>query len=334
MDLKITKNTTIYVACPPQSATGGPELLHQLVFKLNKKGLKSKIFYYPPNICEDPIHENYKEYVKDYAKYINDSKENILIAPETRTFILHNYKNIQKVIWWLSVDNYESITSGKKNKLKCLFRTNHFFNIKHKREHKDIRLHLVQSKYAESFLIKYGVTNFKYLSDYLRTNFSDRKVINKKKDWILYNSKKGIEFTQLLIEKYPDLEWKPIANMTPIQVEELISESKVYIDFGNHPGKDRLPRECAILYCCVITNKTGSANYYEDVPIPDKYKFADAKNHIPDIYKQIKRCIDNYETEIMNFAFYRNQIINQEKVFDTELDIVFNIDIVEKSNHE
>ena len=32
--LKIKNNTKFYVACPANIATGGPELLHQLVHKL------------------------------------------------------------------------------------------------------------------------------------------------------------------------------------------------------------------------------------------------------------------------------------------------------------
>ena len=51
--------------------------------------------------------------------------------------------------------------------------------------------------------------------------------------------------------------------MTPEQVVDLMSESKVYIDFGNHPGKDRIPREAVINGCCVITGVRGSARFKE-----------------------------------------------------------------------
>lgn len=52
-----------------------------------------------------------------------------------------------------------------------------------------------------------------------------------------------------------------------------MSKSKVYIDFGNHPGKDRIPREAAISGCIVITGKRGAAAFAEDVCIPETYKF-------------------------------------------------------------
>jgi hypothetical protein len=40
--LKIKENTVVYVACPGRLKTGGPELLHQLVNKLNSFGVNSK----------------------------------------------------------------------------------------------------------------------------------------------------------------------------------------------------------------------------------------------------------------------------------------------------
>ena len=36
--IKYSKDSIIYVACPAKIYTGGPELLHQLVYKLNNFG--------------------------------------------------------------------------------------------------------------------------------------------------------------------------------------------------------------------------------------------------------------------------------------------------------
>ena len=49
------------------------------------------------------------------------------------------------------------------------------------------------------------------------------------------------------------------------------------MDFGFHPGQDRLPREAAILKNCIITNKEGSAAIFQDVPIADEFKFNERK---------------------------------------------------------
>jgi hypothetical protein len=92
-------------------------------------------------------------------------------------------------------------------------------------------------------------------------------------------------------------------------------EGKVYIDFGNHPGKDRIPREAAMCKCCIITNKKGSAFYQEDVTIPIEYKFEEINDNIPNIIIQIKDCLANYSSKINDFKDYRTKITNEEKIF-------------------
>ena len=43
------------------------------------------------------------------------------------------------------------------------------------------------------------------------------------------------------------------------QIINIYNKTKVYLDFGYHPGKDRMPREAALFNNCIITNKKGSA---------------------------------------------------------------------------
>jgi hypothetical protein len=45
--IEIFPETKIYVACPANTATGGPELLHQLAYHfINDLGIKAYIYYY------------------------------------------------------------------------------------------------------------------------------------------------------------------------------------------------------------------------------------------------------------------------------------------------
>lgn len=146
----------------------------------------------------------------------------------------------------------------------------------------------------------------------------------KKEDIVLYNPKKGKEFTEKIIRQSPpDINWVPLINLTTNQVHELIKKSKVYIDFGSHPGKDRFPREAASLGCCVITGKRGAAKYHQDVPINDKYKFDDKTKNIPDIIEQIKFCLANYSSEVNNFSDYRSFIKNEKRIFSEDVKKIF-----------
>ena len=74
----------------------------------------------------------------------------------------------------------------------------------------------------------------------------------------LFNPIKGIDKTLEFIKKSDArIKWRALKGLTPEQMREVMLQSKVYIDFGNHPGKDRIPREAATCGCCVLTNKNG-----------------------------------------------------------------------------
>ncbi len=325
---KVTTSTKVYILSSPNYATGGPECLHQLYFKLKSMGKNVFMFYYPTDYIGNPVHEHYKIYSPEYVKEIEDDPNNILIVPEMRTYYLPAFKRIQKGIWWLSVDNYLKSISNTKSKISRLFGFNKYFSLKSKKNRSQISLHLAQSKYAEEFLKGSDIFNVARLSDY-----SNNKVItmshkinrNRKENIVLYNPKKGIEVTNRIIESAPNINFQPIENMSYEDVLELIAKSKVYIDFGYHPGKDRLPRECAILDCCVITNKKGSAFYFEDVPIPDDYKLDYPEHNISQIIYKINSCLENYEDVIPHFKEYKKKQIELEKLMENEIENIFKI---------
>ena len=91
--------------------------------------------------------------------------------------------------------------------------------------------------------------------------------------------------------------------------------SMVYIDFGTHPGKDRLPREAAMCGCCVITGRKGSAAYAEDVTIPEEYKFTEGAEDIPRIIDAIRGCLTEFEKKQKLFEEYRKCIQEEKSVF-------------------
>ncbi|TCW60160.1 hypothetical protein [Treponema sp. J25] len=332
--LNIEKYTNIYIACPANIASGGPELLHQLGYELANLGFATYMFYYNSNENVYPVHEAYLCYGNKFVNEIEDVKKNILIVPETYTQLIYNYKYIQKVIWWLSVDNYynflKSNSKIKKNIKIFLYKLGFFPKEKIYRFSKNENiLHLVQSEYAKQMLKNKGVDSL-FLGDYLNYYFIQKQENNtnpKKENIVVYNPKKGKEFTNLIIEKAKDIKFVSIENMTREEVADLLSRAKVYIDFGNHPGKDRIPREAAILGCCVITGKDGSAKFYEDIPIGNNFKFDANKKNIPLIIKKIKSCFENYETITKEFEYYREIIRNERTKFLDDLKNIFKVNV-------
>ena len=334
--IKIYDKSVIYLMCPPRFATGGPELMHQLAHKLSMAGMNAKMFYYPQ--VENPVHEDYRVYGTEYTESIDDNSKNVLIIPEVMVPDVNsmtNLRQIRKCVWWLSVDGFfKKVHSTKIYKgLKLLLPSSKFpfFEDRYFNKHivqSSYAFHLVQSRYAYNFLTNRGIHST-YLSDYLNSTFieSSTKVdLTKKSDIVLYNPKKGYQFTKALISQSPELNWIPIVNLKPIQVSELLGRAKVYVDFGHHPGKDRFPREAAILSCCIITGRRGSAFNDEDVPIARKYKIDDRAKNIPDVISLIKDVLTNYQTHVLNFDSYRKKIINEEAEFIGDVKRVFVID--------
>jgi hypothetical protein len=46
------------------------------------------------------------------------------------------------------------------------------------------------------------------------------------------------------------------------------------MDPGNHPGKDRMPREAALAGAITLVGRSGSAANWQDVPIPWEHKIS------------------------------------------------------------
>jgi hypothetical protein len=250
------------------------------------------------------------------------------VSPENNPEKLKSFRNIQKCIWWMSVDNYlfyHDFFFILKNFGLRLFLSQVRKKLFHFRKLKmdDSMTHFYQSEYAKDFLGKKRITEKYRLSDYLNNEYFNVDLSLVRNDVVLYNPRKGFEFTQRLIDSAPEISWRPLQNMTTEQVKEALLSSKVYIDFGNHPGKDRFPREAAACGCCVITGMRGSAKFFEDVPICNEFKFDEKKASLNDIISQIKLCLSDYEKQKRKFDEYRKFIKNERDVFINDVKSIF-----------
>lgn len=326
----IAEFSKVYIACPKNIPTGGPECLHQFCHTLRKKGIDANIIY-TSNLDGVPgVMKEYAHYQVQVVETINDHPNNVLIVPETMTHLLGSCPKSKKVIYWLSVDNWlasiknqldsvsQAITTGK---IKAVTQFPPFFYFGN---NQDI-FHFVQSEYARQFLLANGIdfTRIYVVTDFINRMFLEKSKLNRKRNKeniVVFNPKKGWGFTQKIIQASGDLKFVAIQNMTPEQVSELLSIAKVYIDFGNHPGKDRIPREAAVSGCCIITGRRGSANYKEDIWIDDCYKFEDKEENISEIIERIRTIFKEFEKETQKFEEYRDRIDREEETFSQEID--------------
>lgn len=336
--IKYYEDTKIYVMCPAFFKTGGTELLHQYVYVANKNNLNCFIVYHDAT-KNSGINPAFQKYVDKYLclNDIDDDIKNVLIVPETLTKFLPMFSKIRKVIWWESVDNY-LFTSSIKYRFKRLFNNPNetitqfikfllkkilFVNdgLRINKIKKEAKYHFVQSYYALDFLNKHDIKeNIFYVSDYINDIYLNYNIdYSLKKDIVCYNPAKGFKFAKKIIKSMNNTKFVAIKNMTNDEVRQTLSACKVYIDFGNHPGKDRFPREAAMMGCCIITGKKGAAAFYNDIPIAAKYKFESKNKSIKKITECISDCLNNYKEIMLDYEFYRKYIKNEKEQFENNL---------------
>lgn len=306
---KFYNNTKIFVLCPAQGVSGGPEALHQLVHKLRKFGHDAYIVYLPSRANPSP--QEYQIYNIKYvaAETIKDSPEDILIVPEVWPHLLNLCPNIQKGIWWLSAHNFPKELSKQ-------FR----FDLSENRE----VVHLAQSRYAEHFLLNRGAQYIYPLTDYLnKSHFHDLKFPNRNNQVLFSPKGRGVVEQLKLVE--PGLKWIALENLAPLEVRTLMASSKVYADFGFHPGKDRMPREAAVNGCCVVVGMRGSAAIHQDVSIPNAYKFDTDQFDMARVIMTVEDCMLNYEARIKDFETPIRIIRMNEEQFEIEIKQIFGI---------
>lgn len=333
--ISISNNTKIYILCPANLSTGGPEELHQLGSQLNKIGKKAFMLYdqYDADKNNSPVHDNYKKYNVPFCCEIENSKENIVIFPETSTYKLWDkeFSETQKIVWWLSVVFYLRTLENTKQRfekkkfyfIKKFFRNYPIPTIK-KLQNPNI-YHIAHSYYSLDFLKKNDISVIGQISGYMDELFHlDNNWRSEKQNIIIYNAVKNGEFLKKIRDKTPHLNWIGLQDMTLEEIVKWMMKAKVYIDFGFHPGREKMPREAVLLNCCLIAGKQGSAKYKEDMPISEEYHFEDTEENIPQIVAKIEACLHNFDEKIKDFETYKALISNEKKLFEESVNFVFN----------
>ena len=300
----------IIISCPRGYVTGGTELLHQLGYKLNLFGFDAYISYYGENDGKPATHPYFEKYNVPVVQNIEDAPGNILVYPEmmalTITDIQKRFPKSKHVLWWLSVDNAQMTPKAEKQ----LSDDNSI-------------IHMVQSYYAMDYVQKVlAVTDDRlfYLSDYINYSFLNVEENADRDNTVLFNPRKGFERTVSLI-KHSDflrIKWRELAGIAPEEIPKVLKSAKVYIDFGNHPGKDRFPREAVACGCRLITGKRGSAAFREDVPIPECFKISDNSDDSV-ILEQIYSLIDNYNQTGEAYKEYLEMIREEFHTFEEDV---------------
>lgn len=284
----------------PYFQTGGPEAFHQYSYLANVMGYNSYMYYHDaPSIAADCLYTDKYPGLRR-ACVIEDHATNVLFLPEiydvshVRTTL--GLKHIKVVLSWLSFDYGQA----------------------HLEQHvSDPSItHTFQSMYARKRVTdaaaKRGVTWLQCfdLYDFLHDTYLLRAPLQKQ-NYVAYNPKKDI-ITKEICDKH-NIPCIPIADMSTQDVIATLQICKVYVDCGYHPGRDRIPREAAILGCVVVTNMAGSAAFWDDVPIAQK------ANTSAELVMHIMSAFDRYDDLFASQQQYRKMIENMKEVTAKQL---------------
>ncbi len=307
------EDVLIIIFCPRANATGGTELLHQLGYKLNLFGFDAKMYYYGEDNGLPATHPHFVKYSVPVLDSVSDSPDHIFVYPEVMASSLEGIKSqlthSKHVLWWLSVDNAGMTPSLEKEISED-----------------NTLIHFVQSYYAMEYVknqLNIPEERVFRLSDYLNYNFLNIGENSLRDDFVLYNPRKGFERTSRLIQKSAQtIKWLALSGFAPEEIPQVLQCAKVYIDFGEHPGKDRFPREAVCCGCRVITGKRGAAANDFDVPIPDRFKVDDDLND-ESILDLISLLIKDYDQTSELYNDYRDRTREEFHSFETDTLITF-----------
>jgi hypothetical protein len=278
----------IVALCPAHTTTGGPEALHQLVDAVVRAGGDAAILYEPDATAAIPsVYRNY--FVRTVSE--NDiAPTDLVVIPEIWAGQAKRFAYANTALWWLSVDN---AATGALDA--------------------PVAMHLAQSQYAANHLTVNGLEPIA-LGDYITTSFTLGLCAREMR--IAVNPAKGRDLIDSFRSKFPDLDIVSVEGLSREETIRTFQSSAVFVDFGHHPGKDRMAREASRCGAVVFVRKAGAALNNIDVPLPDEYKFDD--NHRA-LYDAIQVVFSDFEGVRERQTTYRSLIASERRQFDADI---------------
>lgn len=287
----------IHVVCPHDEVTGSVESLHQFGRAAATIGYDARIAY-----GGDPLFgavaSEFRSYGLRNDQDVADEADVLVLVAHTDVAAAEHLTRAGKLVWWLRLD--EAAAEVNERALAV-----------------PDAIHLAASEYARRFLAAHGV-EATLVGDYVPRQFIARAeslVPAMKLDTVLYNPDPTDLLTPQLIEASRGvLQWVPVAGLSKDEVAELMAYSKVYVDFGPHAGRTRLPREALAAGCVVVTGSRGAAGNDVDLPLPEGYRFDETD---PEVSTPV---LNRIALTVMDFAAERPSFVSVRAVVGSDED--------------
>jgi len=321
--------------------SGGPDCLHQLAGAVKRRGYYSAIVYPPFQI--DGVLPYYKEIYDIHAVETRDENiddpDTVQVFPagwgpdywpmsQDAPFCVkpsgNNPFKSTKIMYWLGFTEWQLWQNAGYD---CPVDLHH--------PHLQKMYHACQSQFIYDYLIGSNLINSEQIffvrehtvDAFLHNEEDIQKSLPHRKNIVLYNPAKGPQNANILIDvcKDIDCEFIPIQKMSHQEISELGMKSKVYIDFGPFPGREKIHREMAICGCTIITGSDGCSNNPIDVPSGSR-KFARIGGHYDwiAVKKQIIWDLENHTAALddLHMRYYRQSVREEKQRFENDVDVM------------
>ncbi|GLS52014.1 hypothetical protein GCM10007886_01960 [Methylobacterium gregans] len=314
---------TVTLLCPAM-VTGGPQALHQLAFALNRRALPTQLAYYanggqlvregdavrcvaPP---QNPCLVAYDKYCPVPAERFALTSDHLVVLPEVLAHLHRAYAPAQAAVWWLSVDNAfheRAALLNEKVRLELF-------------ADRGLR-HWAPTFYAREFLRRQGVPEIAMLSDHVDDQFTTWQPEGPGPDAVVaYNPRKGGELAAAFFARHPDLTPRPITGLDRRGVWAAFRRARVYVDFSHFPGREFMPREAAASGAVIFVRNRGAAQFYDDYPLPDAYRFTDAALEDGSLYARVSAALAEPESHWLVQESLRQNVRWEAETFERQAD--------------
>ncbi|MFX1716204.1 tetratricopeptide repeat protein [Paraburkholderia sp. A1RO-5L] len=317
-----------FVLFCPNVVTGGPEALHQLAHTINTQGGNASIAYYGgqsglaydgrvlrATYAPDPaVQEAYAMYEPLPVQEVTLSPRTLLIFPEVLVEQARQMMSAKRAIWWLSVDN--AIAANPR-----------LADARYASEllSDPSIIHLYQSDYARRFVERHGARQVLPLFDFINRDYlkSGATEPPRARQIVGLFPRKGADLAARFVNLNNRLPFALIQDMSRDQVRSTLSQCAIYIDFGHHPGKDRVPREAAISGAVIFLHDRGAARHYADHPLDRFYLFSDDDIETGLLHTKIQDVLAHHAEHFANQRIYRQRVVLEMDEFVLQVKTAF-----------
>lgn len=325
------RHKAIFVLCPANHVSGGPDAFHHLVHTLNELGANAFMSYVPYG--EDhAVPAPYSRIYRIPTARPLDAAENLIVIPEIMSGRTREFRHAKTAIWWQSVDfflGYAGQGDNIRRRRVFLHDLKSLLRVPTSRMTWPEARHIEQyapTAYAAEFLSRRGIPS-RPLRDPVNEIFLSVEPEPHKQNVVAYSPAKGMQYNQQVLDALSDVPAIELRGMTHEQLIGVLRTVKIYIDFGYFPGRERMPREALLCGACIVIGRRGAAANAVDYPIPPAYKIDHAAaGFAARTRAAVLDIFDNFEHCSREFDPFRAYLKEGPKIFADDVRSIFFIE--------